>query len=80
MYLITKYEKSGVKAVYNYKKKFYVITWGRQTATECTPSGPLTSYVLHATTYGVLKGTLWYQMSDGSNEVSIPLQAHNHAN
>ena len=37
-------DKSGFKAVYNYKNEDYVITRGRQNVTsESTPSGPLTS-------------------------------------
>ena len=41
---MTKCGRSGIKAVYNYKNKEYVITRGRQNVTsESTPSGPLTS-------------------------------------
>ena len=37
-------DKSGIKAVYNYKNEDYVITRGRKNATSTsTPSGPLTS-------------------------------------
>ena len=44
MYLITKFGKYGIKAVYNYKNKKYIITMGRENVTsESTPSGPLTS-------------------------------------
>ena len=69
------------KCVYNYKNKNYIITMGRQNVTsESTPSGPLSSKVLHATTYGLSNGTERYHMSDEPNEVSIPFQAHNHAN
>ena len=50
MYSMTICEKSGSKAVDNYKNKDFVITRGRQNVTSTsTPSGPLTSYVLHAT-------------------------------
>ena len=50
MYSMTICDKSGIKAVYNYKNKESVITRGRQNVTsKSTPSGPLTSYVLHAT-------------------------------
>ena len=42
-------DKSGIKAVYNYKNKDYVITRGRQNVTsKSTSSRPLTSVVLHA--------------------------------
>ena len=44
MYSITICDKSGNKAVYNYKNKDSVITRGRQNVTSTTtPSGPLTS-------------------------------------
>ena len=44
MYSMTICDKSGIKAVYNYKNKDYVITRGRQNVTsKSTPSGPLTS-------------------------------------
>ena len=44
MYTMTICDKSGIKAVYNYKNKDYVITRGRQNVTsESTLSGPLTS-------------------------------------
>ena len=44
MYLMTICGKSGIKVVYNYKNKKYIITMGRQNVTsESTPSGPLTS-------------------------------------
>ena len=44
MYSMKKCDKSGIKAVYNYKNKDFVITWGRQNVTSTsTPSGPLTS-------------------------------------
>ena len=37
-------DKSGIKAVYNYKNKDYVITRGRQNVTsKSTPSGTLAS-------------------------------------
>ena len=37
-------DKSGIKAVYNYENKDYVIRRGRQNVTNTsTPSGPLTS-------------------------------------
>ena len=43
IYLMTKCVKSGIKVVYNYKNKKYIITMGRQNVTsESTPSGPLT--------------------------------------
>ena len=52
IYLMTKCGKSGIKAVYNYKNKNYVITRSPQNVTsETTLSGPLNSSVLHATTY-----------------------------
>ena len=44
MYLMTKCGKSGIKVVYTYKNKNYIITMGRKNVTsESTPSGPLTS-------------------------------------
>ena len=44
MYLMTKCGKSGIKIVYNYRKKKSIITMSRQNvASESTPSGPLTS-------------------------------------
>ena len=44
MYFMTKSGKSGIKVVYNYKNKKYIITMGRQNVTsESTPSGPLIS-------------------------------------
>ena len=44
MYLMTKWVESGIKVVYNYKNKKYIITMGRQNVTiESTPSLPLTS-------------------------------------
>ena len=50
MYLMRKYDKSSIKAVYNYNNKDSVTTRGRQyVASEGTTSGPLTSYVRHAT-------------------------------
>ena len=43
MYSMTICDKSGIKAVYNYKNKDSVITRGRQKVTSTsTPSGPLT--------------------------------------
>ena len=43
-------DKIGIKAIYNYENKDSVITRDRQNvASTSTPSGPLTSYVLHAT-------------------------------
>ena len=44
MYSMTICDKSGNKAVYNYKHEDYVITRGQQNVTSTsTPSGPLTS-------------------------------------
>ena len=44
MYLMTKYGKSGIQVVYNYKNEESVITLCRQNVTsESTPSRPLTS-------------------------------------
>ena len=44
MYSITICDKSGIKAVYNYKNKDFVITCGRQNVTSTnTPFEPLTS-------------------------------------
>ena len=44
MYLMTICDKSGIKAVINYKNKDYVITRGRQNVTNTsTSSRPLTS-------------------------------------
>ena len=44
MYSMTTCDKSGIKAVYNYKNKDSVIRRGRQNVTsESTPSGRLTS-------------------------------------
>ena len=44
MYSMTICDKSGIKAVYNYKNKDSVILRGRQNVTSTnTPSGPLTS-------------------------------------
>ena len=44
MYSMTICDKSGIKAVNNYKKKDSVATRGRQNVTTTsTPSGPLTS-------------------------------------
>ena len=44
MYSMTICDKSGIKAVYNYKNKYPVIRRDRQNVTsESTPSGPLTS-------------------------------------
>ena len=41
---MTKSGKCGIKVVYNYKNKKYIIKMGRQNVTsESTPSGPLTS-------------------------------------
>ena len=43
-YSMTQCDKSGIKAVYNYKNDNFVITRGRQNVTsESTPSGLLTS-------------------------------------
>ena len=43
-YPMTISDKSGIKAVYNYKNKDSVFTRGRQNVTsKSTPSGPLTS-------------------------------------
>ena len=44
MFSMTTSDKSGIKAVYNYKNKDSVITWGGQNVpSTSTPSGPLTS-------------------------------------
>ena len=44
MYSMKLSDKSGIKADYNYKNKYYIITRGRQNVTSTsTPSGPLTS-------------------------------------
>ena len=44
MYSMTICDKSGIKAVYNYKNEDYVITLGRQNVpSTSTPSRPLTS-------------------------------------
>ena len=44
MYSMTICDKSGIKAVYNYKNEDYVITRGRKNETSTsTPSGPLTA-------------------------------------
>ena len=44
MYAMTICDKSGIKAVYNYKNEDYVITRGRKNETSTsTPSGHLTS-------------------------------------
>ena len=44
MYSMTICDKSGIKAVYNYKNKDSVITRGQQNVTSSkTPSGPFTS-------------------------------------
>ena len=43
MYSMTICDKSGIKAVYNYRNKDSVITRGQQNVTSTsTPSGPLT--------------------------------------
>ena len=58
MYLLTKCGKNGIKTVYNYKNKKSIITMGGQNvASESTPSGPLTSLILRATTYGLSSGS-----------------------
>ena len=52
---MTKCGKSGFKAIDNYKNGNFLITRGREDATsENTPSGLLTSKVLHATRYFII--------------------------
>ena len=77
MYLMTTCGKSGIQAVYNYKNKDFVFTRGRQNVTSETTQSR--SFDLISPSCNSLWGFKW-DMSDGPYEVSIPLQAHNHAN
>ena len=80
MYFMTKCGKSGIKVVYNYKNKKYIITMDRQNVVK-VPHPDLWSHKsLMQQLLGCQMGHSGTRWVKDQNEVSIPLHGHNHAN